>query len=121
MGLPDVRPIASVGHNDYVKSVVFLKSHYVLVLFNKLRLLSYDTNAVEKTFSFSDNLKQLAVFDDAIFACSDKRAFVFVREMGQRQLCSVLTGSQVVGVTVDRMFSLRSVIDSKGTQSIKVG
>ena len=90
------------------------------MLFNKLRLVSYETNAVEKVFTFSDNLKQLAVFDDAIFACSDKRAFTFVRDMGQRQLCSVLTGSQVVAVTVDRLYSLRSVIDSKGTQSIKV-
>lgn len=82
--------------------------------------MRYDNNQTDKNFTFFENIKTISIFDDTIFACSDKRAMVFTKEYGIRSLCSILSGSQVVGLAVDRVFLLRSVIDSKGTQSLKV-
>jgi hypothetical protein len=62
----------------------------------------------------------VSIFDDCIFACSDKRAFIFTKRFGKKAVCSVLSGSAIIGVSFDRMFLLRSCIDNKGRQSIKV-
>lgn len=111
---------AEISHNDFIKSIVFLKTEYVLILFNKALYLDYNTNKIIRTISFSDNVKNLTIFDDTVFVCSDKRALVFTNDFGIKAISSVLSGSQIIGFTVDRLFLIRSVIDSKGTQSIKV-
>ena len=97
-----------------------MKLEYVLVLYDKLIYLNYGQNAVLKTIPFSDNIKQMSIFDDSIFACSDKRAFLFTKDFGKRPICSVLSGSQLIGVTIDRLLLIRSTIDQKGSQTIKV-
>ena len=99
---------------------MFLQREYVLVLYDKLIYVSFDENKVARTISFTDNIKQVSIFDDCVFACSDKRALLFTKRFGKRALCSVLSGSAIIGVAFDRLFLLRSSIDNKGRQSIKV-
>lgn len=99
----------------FPKKIKFFENYFAVIFDEKIHFYDYFCYKIVSEYALPENLINFSQFNDCLFGCSDKQAYMLPKNGSVINICSVGKYSQIICLTIERLGIIK--FDKKGNSA----